>query len=238
MLVDVIILLILGLWGILGLKRGVVKQGVMTIGTILVYVLAFYLKNPLAEFLSLNLPFITFGGIFKGITSINIIFYQLLSFIIVVSLLQVVLNVIVKLSSALEKILKFTIILGIPSKILGFILGLVEGFVVIYIGLFFLTQPLFKLDIFNDSKLTNKVLKDIPVLSNVSKGMVNTFNDIYALTDSYYNENLSSNSFNLNAIDVMLKNKVISVEYIEKLEDKGKLEISDLHKVLDKYRGE
>lgn len=238
MLVDVIILLILGLWGVLGLKRGFIKQGVMTIGTILVYVLAFYLKNPVAEFLSLNLPFITFGGIFKGITSINIIFYQLISFIIVVSLLQVVLNVVVKLSSALEKILKFTIILGIPSKILGFILGLVEGFVVVYIGLFFLTQPLFNLDIFNDSKLTDKVLKDIPVLSNVSKGMVNTFNDIYTLTDNYYNENLSSNNFNLQAIDVMLKNKVISVEYVEKLEDKGKLEISDLHKVLDKYRGE
>lgn len=77
--------------------------------------------------------------------------------------------------------MKFTIILGIPSKILGFILGLVEGFVVIYIALVFLSQPMFNLGIFEGSVLTPKILNNIPGVSNIAKGVVNTFNDIYEL---------------------------------------------------------
>ena len=107
-IVDVIIILIIMLWGVIGLKRGVVKQSVMTLGTILIFVLAFYLKNPLADFLSLNLPFFNFGGIFKGVTSLNIILYQLIAFIIVVSILQIGLNILTRVSGIIEKILKYT----------------------------------------------------------------------------------------------------------------------------------
>lgn len=235
-IIDVIIILILGLWGVIGLKRGVIEQGVMTIGTILVFVLAFFLKNPLADFLSMYLPFFNFGGIFKGVTVLNILLYQLLAFIIVVSILKIILNILIKVSSIIEKILKFTIILGIPSKILGFILGLVEGFVVIYIALVFLSQPLFNLGIFENSILTPKILKNIPGVSNIAKGFVNTFNDIYELKNDYYNENLSSNEFNLKAIDVMLKNKVINVNYVEKLEEKDKINIAGIDSVLNDYR--
>lgn len=235
-IVDVIIILLLMLWGVIGLKRGVIKQSVMTLGTILIFILSFYLKNPLADFLSLHLPFFNFGGMFKGVTALNIILYQLISFVIVVSILQVVLNILIRVSSAIEKVLKFTIILGIPSKILGFILGLVEGFVVVYIALVFFSQPMFNLGIFEGSKLTPKILNNIPGVSNIAKGVVNTFNDIYELQNNYYNENQSSNEFNLNAIDVMLKNKVISVNYVEKLEEKGKLRITGLDSVLDNYR--
>lgn len=235
-IVDVIIILILGLWGVVGLKRGVIKQGVMTIGTILVFVLAFFLKNPLADFLSLNLPFINMGGVFKGVTALNILMYQLIAFIIVVSILKIALDVLIKVSSGIEKILKFTIILGIPSKILGFILGLVEGFVVIYIALVFLSQPMFNLGIFEGSVLTPKILNNIPGVSNIAKGVVNTFNDIYELKENYYNQDSSSNEFNLKAIDVMLKNKVISVNYVEKLEEKGKINIAGLDSVLNNYR--
>lgn len=237
-IVDVLIILILGLWGVIGLKRGFIKQTVMTLGTVLVFVLAFYLKNPIAEFLSLNLPFFSFGGMFKGVTSLNILLYQLISFVIVVSILQIILNIVIKISSIIETILKLTIVLGIPSKILGFILGLIEGFVVIYIALVFLSQPLFNLNIFKDSKLTSKILNNIPIISNIAGGIVDSFNDIYNLAGDYYDQNQSSNEFNLKAIDIMLDNKVISVNYVEKLNNSGKIKVTGIDKVLDEYRKE
>ena len=91
-----IILLIILACGAAGFKRGVFKQLVTTVGFVLVVVLAFYLKNPIAEFLSLHLPFFTFGGDFANVTSMNIILYQLISFILVVIVLQSILNVLIK----------------------------------------------------------------------------------------------------------------------------------------------
>lgn len=234
-IVDVVILLMFLLMGLVGFKKGVIKQGVTTIGTILIFVLAFYLKNPIAEFLSLHLPFLSFGGLFKGVTALNIIMYQLISFIIVMAVLQIALNVLIKVSGIIEKVLKFTIILGIPSKILGLILGLVEGYIIIFIVLFFLKQPAFNLTIFHDSELTPKILNSTPVLSNLAGGMVDTVNDLYSLGEKYKDAK-DSNQFNKEAIDTMLEHKIVSVDYIEKLIDKGKIDIIGIDSILNKYR--
>lgn len=233
-IVDIIIVLVLALWGIYGFKRGFVKQGVMTIGTVLMFIIAFYLKNPVAEFLSLTLPFIKIPGLL-GIEALNILFYQIISFIIVVSILEIVLNLLIKLSGIIETLLKFTIILGLPSKILGFILGVVEAVVIVYVVLVFLSQPMFNLKVFNDSKLTPTILNNVPGLSNVASGIVETFTDVYELTDKYSRTNDSA-GYTRDAIDIMLKHKVIDVEYVEKLVDQNKVTASGINNVLNNYR--
>lgn len=233
-IVDIIIVLVLALWGLYGFKRGFVKQGVMTIGTVLMFIIAFYLKNPVAEFLSLTLPFIKIPGLL-GIEALNILFYQIISFIIVVSILEIVLNLLIKLSGIIETLLKVTIIFGLPSKILGFILGVVEAVVIVYVVLVFLSQPMFNLKVFNDSKLTPTILNNVSGLSNVASGMVETFTDVYELTDKYSRTN-DSNAYTRDAIDIMLKHKVIDVEYIEKLVEQNKVTASGINNVLNNYR--
>ena len=114
-IVDALIILIILASGVAGFKRGVLKQTVSTVGFIIVVVLAFYLKNPIAEFLSLHFPFFKFSGSFANVTSLNIILYQIISFILVVLLLEVVLGILIRITGIIEKILKYTIILGIPS---------------------------------------------------------------------------------------------------------------------------
>ena len=141
---DAVIIGLMIFFGISGLKNGFFKQTVLTIGTILVFVLSYYFKDYLANFFSYNLPFFDFPGTFQGLEVVNIILYQMLAFLILVVLL--------KITGVFEKILKFTIILGIPSKILGFILGLVEGYVVIFVALFFLSQPAVNIPLLNESK--------------------------------------------------------------------------------------
>lgn len=233
-IIDIFIILIILSFGATGLKNGFFKQTVLTIGTILVFVLSYKFKDYIANFLSYHLPFFNFAGPFEGLTTINIILYQMVSFILVFLLLTSVLVVLLKVTGVFEKILKFTIVLGIPSKILGFIVGLIEGYVVVFIALFFLSQPAVNIDIINDSKLKPVILNSSPVLSNVVRNTNETVKELYVLVKDYaVTEN--KDSFNKNSIDIMLKNKVITVEYVEELIERDKLDIS-INSVLDKYR--
>jgi len=226
--IDIAVIFIVLAFGIIGAQRGVFKQVVTTVGFILVVVLAYYLKNPLADFLSLNLPF--FG--FKA-SSFNIMFYQAISFLIVVIVLLAILGVLIRVTGIIEKILKFTIILGLPSKILGFIAGIIEGFVLVFVALFFLQQPSLKIDVVNESKLSDKILSSTPILSNISSNMVKTINDIYELTQD--STNLATNELDLKSIDLMLEHKLITKDYLRKLIDAGKINIVGIDSVLNKY---
>lgn len=235
-IVDAIIILLVLACGVAGFKRGVFKQLVTTVGFVLVVVIAFYLKNPVAEFLSLHLPFFTFGGSFANVTSLNIILYQLISFILVVIVLEAILSILIKITGIIEKILKFTIIFGIPSKILGFVVGVVEGFIVVFLLLFFLKQPGFNLKIFDDSKLTDSILKSTPILSQVAGGFVDTFNDLSELGNDYYEQKMDDNTLNLKSIDVMLEHKIIPPDYVMKLVDNKKIDVVGIDSVINKYR--
>ena len=235
-IVDAIIVLLILACGVAGFKRGVLKQTVSTVGFIIVVILAFYLKNPIAEFLSLHLPFFSFGGNLANVASLNIILYQLISFILVILVLETVLGILIRITGIIEKILKFTVILGIPSKILGFVVGVVEGFIITFILLFFLRQPGFNLKIFDGSKLTNPILNSTPVLSQVAGDFVDTFNDLYELGNDYYEQKLDANTLDMKSIDVMLEHKIITYNYVIKLVDAKKIKITGIDNVINKYR--
>jgi len=231
---DIFIIILILICGGIGFKRGVFKQTVITIGTILVFILSYKFKDSLANFFSYNLPFFKFIGDFEGLSTINIIMYQMLAFLIVFAVLSTVLAVLIKITGIFEKILKFTIILGIPSKILGFILGLVEGYIVTFIILFVLTQPALKIDVINNSKFTNTILNSSPVLSNIVSDTRDSVIEIYELGKDYVIDK-DADKFNRKSIDIMLENKIITKEYVEKLIDKNKIKVSGIQDILNKY---
>lgn len=234
-IVDAVIICLLLLFAISGLKNGFFKQTVFTIGTILVFVISYYLKDYLADLFSYNLPFFNFTGPFLGLETVNIIMYQMVAFLICVVVLSAVLVVLLKITKVFEKILTATVILGIPSKILGFIVGLIEGYIIVFIMLFFLSQPAVHLDILNESQFMPKIVNSSPGLSNIVSDTRNTIDEMYELVDNYTKDN-NSDKFNRNSIDIMLKNKIISVDYVEKLIEKDKLKTNDLESILNKYR--
>lgn len=234
-IVDAFIIGIILIFGIGGLKNGFFKQTVITIGTILLFVVSYYLKDFVADFLSYNLPFFDFGGDMIGLVSLNIIMYQLIGFILVFVVLSVIFGIIVKITGIFEKILKFTIILGIPSKILGFLLGLVEGYVVAFIALFFLHQPIVDVKVLGDSKFMDPILSSSFVLSNVVSDTNDVIDEVYVLVDDYLKDK-DVHKFNVKSIDVMLKYKVIDVDYMDKLIEKDKINIPGITMVVDKYR--
>ena len=75
-MVDLIIIVLVLLGAFVGAKRGFTRELVSVIGFLVCIVLAFLFKNPIAAFLYDHLPFFSFGGIFKGVTALNILLYE------------------------------------------------------------------------------------------------------------------------------------------------------------------
>lgn len=232
-IIDILVVILILICGVVGFKRGVFKQAVVTIGTVLVFVLSYHFKDYLANFFSYNLPFFNFTGEFAGLSSINIIMYQMIAFLIMFAFFGTILAVLIKITGIFEKILKFTIVLGIPSKILGLLLGLVEGYIVAFVFLFVITQPALKINLIEDSKFTNVILNSSPILSNIVEDTENTIIEVYDLGKDYLVDK-DADKFNRNSIDIMLKNKIITKEYVEKLIDKNKIKVN-LYDILSKY---
>lgn len=234
-LVDVIILLLLGMGGVVGFKRGFFKQTVMAVGIILVVVLAFIFKNPVSSLLYSKLPFFTFSGFFAGVTALNILVYEIMAFLIVAAVFLIIFRIVLFISSVLESVLNFTIFLGIPSKLLGIVMGIIEAYVWIFVFLYLLVLPFGETKLLQASKYKEPILKKTPVISKYTAQMVQTFNEIVALKDVFVDET-DSNHVNLAVLEVMLRNKITTVESLEQLRRDGKLDVPGIGYLLSKYR--
>jgi len=233
-IIDVVIVLLILCAGVVGMKRGVFKEIVMTVGFIVLIIVSFVLKNPVAELLSLHLPFFNFGGVFNGAEVMNILLYQVVAFIIVFALLSIVFYVVLAVTKVFEKILNFTIILGMISKFLGFFVGLIEGYILVYIICIVLSFPVFNQSFVQESTLKQKMLNNTPVLSNISKKMIETVDDIVALTKSDIKN--KPEEFNRQSIDIMLKRDFITPKYVEKLIEAKKITTKGIPEIVNKYK--
>lgn len=215
----IIIFLILGIMA--GLRRGFIKQIVLLVGLIAILVISFYLKNPVATFLYKHLPFFKFSGIFKGVSILNILIYEVIAFLLVFSVLYLVLRIILKITGLIESLLKATIILGFVSKILGGIVGLIEAYIFIFILLFITTQPFVNLSGVEDSVVASKILEYTPIMSSATRNTRKVIKEISDLSDTYKKD---SKEFNKKSIDLFIKYNIISEENVEYLRQKGKIE--------------
>lgn len=236
-IVDIIIILFILMGAVVGFKRGFTKELVCAVSFFVIIVLSFLLKNPVSIFLYEHLPFFKFGGILKGVTVLNIALYEIIAFLVVMGILTVILNILKKATSIFEKILKFTIILGIPSKILGAIVGLIESFVWVFIVLYILNLPVFHINELDNSKYKDQILEKTPILSELVKDSVGVIKEFSELKTKY-EETTSPSEFNRETLDLFLKYDIITVESVDYLVEKDKLKIDNIESILIKYREE
>ena len=235
-MIDIIILFVILLGTLLGIKRGFTRELVSAVGFIACIILAFLLKNPIASLLYDKLPFFTFGGILKGVTALNILLYEVIAFLITLLVLTLLLNLVKVATNLFEKVLNMTIILGIPSKILGGVVGMIEWTVICFIILFTLSMPVFENKFVYESKIYDKMLTVVPYFSKQIDSTLKVFNEFNELKEQYSINN-NTNQFNLDSLDLFLKYHIIDVESADKLYKKGKFKnIYNIESVLDKYR--
>lgn len=235
-ILDIVIALVLIMSAIIGFKRGAIKEVVSLVGIIIVFILAFSLKGVLGNVLCKWLPFFNFAGNLEGVTVLNILLYQLIAFLIIYSLLFSVYMIVVKISGIVQKIVHMTIVLWLPSKVIGAVVAFITGYVMVFVVLLALLIPLKDTDIFKNSKFANYIVYDTPILASSSANISTSINEIYELGEDLSKGDISKNEANVKTMDILLKYKVVSAETARELVVLDKLDgISGLDKVIEKY---
>ena len=237
-IVDLIITTLVVFGAVVGFKRGFTRSLVSALGFIVITVLAFFLKNPVSVFLYENLPFFKFGGVIKGVTVLNIALYEILAFVIVLAILGILLKVLILATSIFEKVLNATIILGIPSKLAGAVVGVVQWFVIVFVALYALSLPVFNIVEVNESKMKDLILNSTPILSNFVDDSMKVVDEFAGIKDKYKDNNSNAEQFNKEVLDLFLKYDIVKVSSIDKLVEKEKLQINNIEEVLSPYRKE
>jgi len=223
--VDVIIIALLILGGVAGFKAGVIKKLTDFIGMFVVIILAFYLKNYISVIMYENLPFFNFFGLINGIDALNILLYEVIAFLVIFIALLFVLKVVLMLTGLVEKILKATVILSIPSKLLGIVVGVIEMYVYLFLILVIVSLPIFDSSFLKDSKMNNFILNNTPVLSGVSGEIIDIYGDVYNIIEN--RKNKTNEQLNEEILKVLIDKKVVTKESAKKLVDKNKIHIND-----------
>lgn len=234
-LVDILIIAFILTGAFVGFKQGFTRSLVNFIGVILVIIFSFLFKNLVSNIFMKIFPFFPFGGVIKGLTVLNIALYEVLAFCFVFTILMLILKVLSKTTKVFENILAFTIILGIPSKILGMIVGIIKNYIIVFFVMYFLAMPNFSsVSIVNSSKFKDPILRSTPFLSGVASDVVTVLDEFKELSLKYKNTS-STNEFNLETLDLFLKYKITTVQTIKDLKESGKISIIGIDEVLQKY---
>ena len=231
-LVDAIIILLILMGGIVGYKNGFIKEGMQFVGMLFIVIVSFLLKDSLMVLLYENLPFFNFFGFIKGISAINILFYQLIAFLIIFLALTFILKVLIVITGFIEWMLKLTIFLKIPSKILGIFVGILEFYVYTFIILYVLNMPVFNLSYVADSKYGEAILNNTPILSTMVDDTVKAYTDVWEIIKD--KDDMTNAEVNTLVLVKLLDNKLITVDSAKKLVDANKIIITD-KSILDNY---
>ena len=236
-IVDAIIILFLLLGAVLGFKKGAIRSLVGLVGTIAVVVIAYYLKNPVADLLYSFVPFFDFSGSWQGLVTLNILLYEGIAYVLVFVVLYSILSLILRLTGLIERILTMTIILGIPSKIIGAVLGFLEAVVFSFIILFVLLQFNGSHTWIRESTVAMSILDKTPLIGSMVNETYDAILEISDLQDKYENTN-NKDAYNGEILSIMLKYHVIAPETARKLIDNDKLNFAGAEVILNTFEEE
>lgn len=228
--VDIIIIVIILLCTLLGWKKGVIKSLVQLLGFMAILIISYVFKDYLANYLMGFMPFFNFAG-FDGVSAINILVYELLSFVVIFIILYCVLNVLLTLSGIVEKLLKMTIVLAIPSKILGAIVGAIEGIVIAFIVVFIMFHAGITSKYVYDSFSGIVLLERTPFIGQVMAQTTLALEDINELIFEYEDktDEQSRKTLNAQALSIMIHYNIVSKETAEKLIEEEKIVLENVH---------
>ena len=220
--IDAIIILFLLAGCIIGLKKGAIQMLAYFIGTFLVVFIAYYLKHPLAKLMYMHLPFFKLNGVFKGISSYNILIYEGIAFLLILSVLIIVLKLLLKVTGILSKIVDNSIILTLPSKLIGILLGFFESYIIIFTLLYIFASFGFSNVVLSTSKLTPTILHKTPLSSEVKNNYKAT-KEIIKIAK----EKISEEDKNTKSLDTLLKYGIIDEESAKILIKNNKIDAKE-----------
>ena len=233
-ILDYLILIIIILGALIGYKRGVISSVVGLVSTLVVIILAFYLKNPISVFLYEHFPFFTFTGKLKGITVYNIIIYEAISFLITLSILSFIIKILGKITGVAGRF-DGSLNIGLFRRILGLLFGLVQGYLMVFFICFIVSAFCATSSLYLNSKYCEMVIEKTPLLNDIVNDTYNSIKEVYDITMEYQNMEDKTEA-NKESLKVLLKYEIVSEKSAQKLNESGKLKINNIEDVLNKYK--
>ena len=172
-----------------------------------------------------HLPFFNFAG-FEGLTSLNILVYNVIAFLIIFVLLYCLLSIVLALTGFIDTLLKLTVIWIVPSKIGGAILGFLEAWVFLFLVLFVAGSFNVTANWVQDSKVSQVMLKHTPVVGGFLSGVTQSAREIYAEVKN--SSDKSTEELNLKLLQIQISYQLISKEKAQELVDTDKVEVGEV----------
>lgn len=232
--IDFFIIIFLAIGIFKGWRSGGISSAINLVGTFLIFVIAYYLKNPVSTFMYQHWPFFSFGGIFQGISVFNILFYEALAYVFCLIILSILLKILLKVTGLVDKLLGSTILIALPSKIVGSICSLLQYFIYVFLLLFLCAQIPITAKYYNESYLGDKIVSHTPILSNITNKLYSSIREVYEVSVKYEGEDDKTNA-NLLSLGILLKYNIITLDGVNLLVDNGKLKISGIDEFISEW---
>ena len=225
--IGILILILFGIY--YGYENGFVKTIFNFVNIYFAMIASALLNKPIYNLLYKILPFHNFEN--KVLAS-NIILHRVLIYLFSLIIIALLFERIAKKRKLGDYLLDTAVEAGILSKILGTFTGIILMFIFSYNLLYFFLIPGINVLKMEDSTLSNIVLKNTFIVSNINRNVYNS--EIYA-NIIIKNKKYKSKEKNIMVIKYMINNNVISANNIIKIRDKLKINITDLIRKEEKY---
>ena len=240
---DIIFIVILLVFGFEGFRKGLLREAVDVVGYIIVLYLSYIFMNPLGNLFLKWFPMFSLKIIGVKVPALTILIYQVIAFIIISVILFGILKIILNVTGLFAKVISLNGVLAFPTKILGGILGLVTGYIVLFIILIVFSFPLSsKFSSYRESKIKDYIIDNKIFMTSSVKKVSKSVDEVYELTskiDRDDNKKKNSDKYNADIMNIMLKNKIVSIDIVDELIKKDKIKNNEQLKiVLAKYRKE
>lgn len=221
-IVDIGIFAIILLFTIIGIKRGVIKGLVSLLGIVVITIIAYTFKTPLANIIIKFMPFLNFSGIFAGTKAMNILLYNAIAFLIIFVLLYCLLSILLSAAGIIDKLIRLTVILAIPDRILGGLVGFVEGVVLAFAALFVLCQFTNTQSYVVESKYGMVFLERTPIVRTVLANTTLACEEINDVINKYKDLD-DKKGMEVEIVNILIKYRIITTTDAQKLVDEGKI---------------
>lgn len=217
---SVIIVLVILFGFYIGWQRGFVKEITDFLALLISMILAGIFKGPLANLLYTVLPFYSFPGSVRSLYSVNIVFYQVILYLLLLLFFLGIYQLIIQKFKLKDKIVETAVEANIVSSILGAVIGgpLIALFV--YNIVLFAKLPVFNLHTVNNSKVANLMMKKTFMVSNINKALYISNEYVLGIINSDELKDIDKTYLDNNIITYMVNNNLIDEKKVNKLYDK------------------
>lgn len=214
-ILDIAIMAILILFIAAGFKNGVIKETVSLVGIIIVFILAWSTREIFGNFMCLHLQFFSLDGY----TFLNVLLYQALGFLVSFVIILGIFSIVLGISATIQKIVNATIILLIPSKLLGALVSFLKGYIIIFIILLIAIIPFGSNRLMKESYLVNRIVYNSPMLSKYTEKITKPVKEINELIEKATKGKMTKDEVNIEGLKIMMRYNVVSQKLIVRLKD-------------------